>query len=120
MVRLHTKNQLSILPGSAYKVCVVGGGWVVVVESKLIDRLWLSFSIALAKPTNMPVFGICPLVTNGFVWLLLQKYCKFEVVSHLNAFFAIYVNYVRLSLKQNIRHFEYMFSCQLKKMSGNL
>ena len=29
---------------------VVGGGWV--VESKLSDRLWLSFSLALAKPNN--------------------------------------------------------------------
>ena len=27
--------------GSALKVCVVGGGWVVGVESKFSDRLWL-------------------------------------------------------------------------------
>ena len=38
MVRLDTKNQLSSLPGSASKVCVV-----VVVESKFSDRLWHSF-----------------------------------------------------------------------------
>ena len=29
MVRLNTENQLSMMPGSASKVCVVGG-WVVV------------------------------------------------------------------------------------------
>ena len=46
-VRLHTKNLLSTLPGSVLKVCVVGG-----LESKLSDRLWLSFSLALAKPNN--------------------------------------------------------------------
>ena len=26
-IRLHTENQLYTLPGSALKVCVVGGGW---------------------------------------------------------------------------------------------
>ena len=55
MVRLYTENQLSSLPGSASKVCVVvggGGWWVVVVESKSSDRLWQSFSLALAKPNN--------------------------------------------------------------------
>jgi hypothetical protein len=31
---------------------VVGGGWWVVVWGKLSDRLWLSFSLALAKPNN--------------------------------------------------------------------
>ena len=50
-VRLHTKNWLCNLPGSALKVPVVGG-WVVVVESKFSDQLWLSFSLALAKPNN--------------------------------------------------------------------
>ena len=52
MLRLHTENQLSSLPGSASKVCVVvlvGGGWV---ESEFSDRLWLSFSLALAKPNK--------------------------------------------------------------------
>ena len=48
MVRLHTENQLSSLPGSASKVCAGGGGggwwWVVVVESKSSDR----FGLALA------------------------------------------------------------------------
>jgi hypothetical protein len=36
-------------------VVVGGGGWlwvVVVVESTFSDRLWLSFSLALAKPNN--------------------------------------------------------------------
>ena len=48
MVRLHTKDQLYRLAGSALKVCVVGGGgWV---ESEFSDRLWLSLSLALAKP----------------------------------------------------------------------
>ena len=53
MVRLNTENQLHSLPGSALKVClvVVGGGWWV-VESEFSDRLWLSFSLALAKPNN--------------------------------------------------------------------
>ena len=52
MLRLHTENQLSSLSGSASKVCVVvggGGGWV---ESEFSDRLWLSFSLSLAKPNN--------------------------------------------------------------------
>jgi hypothetical protein len=41
------------LPGNALKVPVVvgGGGWV--VESKLSDQLWLSFSLALAKLNNL-------------------------------------------------------------------
>ena len=52
MVRLHTKNQLDTLPGNAWKGCVGGGGWVV-VESKFSDRLWLSFSLALAKPNKI-------------------------------------------------------------------
>ena len=26
-MRLHTENQLYTMPGSALKVCVVGGGW---------------------------------------------------------------------------------------------
>ena len=30
-LRLHTENQLCIMPGTALKVCVGGGGWVVVV-----------------------------------------------------------------------------------------
>jgi hypothetical protein len=54
MVKLYTENQLNSLPESVLKVCVVGGGWwwVVVVESEFSDRLWLSFSLALAKPNN--------------------------------------------------------------------
>ena len=40
MVRLHNKNQLPSLPGSASKVCVGGGGGgYVVVESKFSDQL---------------------------------------------------------------------------------
>jgi hypothetical protein len=55
---LHTKNWLCNLPGSALKVPVVGGGWVVVVvESELSDQLWLSFSLALAKPNNTHHLG---------------------------------------------------------------
>ena len=50
-IRLHTENWLCNLPGSALKVPVVGGGWVV-VERKHSDQLWLSFSLALAKPNN--------------------------------------------------------------------
>jgi hypothetical protein len=42
--RLHTKNQLCIMPGSALKVCVGGGGGWVVVESEFSDR----FGLALA------------------------------------------------------------------------
>ena len=51
MVRLHTENQLHSLPGSALTVCVVVV--VVVVESEFSDRLWLSFSLALAKPNKI-------------------------------------------------------------------
>jgi hypothetical protein len=48
---LHTENWLCNLPGSALKV--PGGGWVVGgLEGKLSDQLWLSFSLALAKPIN--------------------------------------------------------------------
>ena len=41
MVRLNTENQLSMMPGSASKVCAGDGGGVGwwVVESKLSD--WL-------------------------------------------------------------------------------
>ena len=52
-VRLHTENWLCNLAGSALKVPVVGGGWWVVVESKHSDQLWLSFSLALAKPNKI-------------------------------------------------------------------
>ena len=45
---LYTDTWLCNLPGSALKVPVVGGGWV--VESEYSDQLWLSFSLALAKP----------------------------------------------------------------------
>jgi hypothetical protein len=48
---LHTENWFFNLPGSALKVPGGGGGggWS---ESKLSDQLWLSFSLALAKPNN--------------------------------------------------------------------
>ena len=39
-IRLHTKNQLYTLPGSALKVCVVGGWWWVVgVDGEFSDQL---------------------------------------------------------------------------------
>ena len=47
---MHTENQLHTLPGCASKVCVGGGWWV---ESEFSDRLWLSFSLALAKPNKI-------------------------------------------------------------------
>ena len=54
MVRLHAENQLHRLPGSASKVCVMvgGGGWV---ETEFSDRLWLSSSLALAKPNKSSI-----------------------------------------------------------------
>ena len=58
MLRLHTENKLSSLPESASKVCVVvlgGGGWV---EREFSDRLWLSISLALAKP-NKNIYVNC-------------------------------------------------------------
>jgi hypothetical protein len=51
MVRLHTENQLPMMPGSASKVCVGGGGWV--VESEFSDRFGYSLRLALAKPNKM-------------------------------------------------------------------
>ena len=56
MVKLYTENQLHDLPGNASKVCVVvvGGGWWW-LESKLSDQLWLSFSLAFAKPNKNAV-----------------------------------------------------------------
>ena len=56
MVRLCTEFQLSSLPGIALKVCVV----VVVVDSKSSDRLWQSFSLALAKPNNIDGGRVSP------------------------------------------------------------
>ena len=38
------------MPVSALKVCVVGWWWL--VNSEFSDRLWLIFSLALAKPNN--------------------------------------------------------------------
>ena len=56
MVKLYTESQLHSLPGSALKVFVVGGGgWV--VESEFSDRLWLSISLALAKPNKKIIKG---------------------------------------------------------------
>ena len=52
MVKLYTETQRHSLPGSALKVCVGGGGgWWWWVESEFSDRLWLSFSLALASQT---------------------------------------------------------------------
>jgi hypothetical protein len=42
---LHTENQLYTLPGSALKVCVVVGGWVVVLKVKLV----ISFGFGQAE-----------------------------------------------------------------------
>ena len=55
-IKLHTENWLCNLPGSALKI--PGGGWWVGggegwLKSKLSDQLWLSFSLALAKPNNI-------------------------------------------------------------------
>ena len=55
MVRLHTKNQLHSLPGSALKVCVVvvvvgGGGGL---DSKFSDRLWLEHSLGQAEQKSV-------------------------------------------------------------------
>jgi hypothetical protein len=47
MIRLHTETQLQALPRSALKVCVGG--------LKFSDCLWLSFSLALAKPNKIPL-----------------------------------------------------------------
>jgi hypothetical protein len=76
MVRLHTKNQLQSLPGSAVKVCevVVGGWWV---ESKFSDRLRLSFSLALAKPNNNCYSNI---EFQSFEWACLQRTKKENVM----------------------------------------
>jgi acetyl-CoA carboxylase alpha subunit len=46
------------MPGSVLKVCVVvvvvgGGGGGGGLETKLSDQLWLSFSLALAKPNKI-------------------------------------------------------------------
>ena len=47
MVRLHTKNWLYRLPGSASTVCV--GGWWWLRANLVID---FGYSLALAKPNN--------------------------------------------------------------------
>ena len=49
---LHTWR--CTLPGSALKVPLGGGWWVGGwwLESEYSDRLWLSFSLAFAKPNN--------------------------------------------------------------------
>ena len=71
MVRLHTENKLPRLPGSSSKVCVVVmmvvvGGWV---ESEFSDHLWLSFSLAWAKPNNCVCFVYHTLhIQSWFTW----------------------------------------------------
>ena len=47
------RNSALYYAWKALKVCVVVV--VVVVESKFSDRLWLSFSLALAKPNNYTI-----------------------------------------------------------------
>ena len=37
---LYPEFQLPMCPGTVLKVCVVGGGWVVGVETKFSVRLW--------------------------------------------------------------------------------
>jgi hypothetical protein len=78
IIRLHAKNWLCNLPGSAIKV--PGGGWVMVVggwlEKNLSDQLWLSFSLALAKPNNFYIPALKLSIThlgsklNAYTFLL--------------------------------------------------
>ena len=65
MVRLHTETQHTRLPGSALKVCVVLPPltwWcrrLLSVENEFSDRLWLSFSLALAQAEQHHIlFGL--------------------------------------------------------------
>ena len=44
-LRLHTKKQLYTLPGSAFKVSVVGGGWWWVLKVNLV----ISFGFGQAE-----------------------------------------------------------------------
>ena len=48
--RLNTENQLSKLPGSALKACLVGGGGGGRLRSEFSDRF--GYSLALAKTNN--------------------------------------------------------------------
>ena len=54
MLRLNTENQLSSLPGSASKVCVV----VVVVVGGLRVNLVIAFGLALAQPWPSRTIGL--------------------------------------------------------------
>ena len=65
MVRLLTETQHPTLPGSALKVCVAPPPLIwwrcrlLYVESKFSDRLWLSFSLALAQAEQHHIlFGL--------------------------------------------------------------
>ena len=44
-IRLHTENQLHMMPGRALKVCVGGGGWWVVV---VVLKVNLVIALAIA------------------------------------------------------------------------
>ena len=50
---MHTGSLFCNLPGSALKVRVGGGWWWWWLVSEYSDCLWLSFSLALAKPNKM-------------------------------------------------------------------
>ena len=94
MVRLHTENKLSSLPGSAYKVCVVvvGGCWLrvnlVIAFSLAFSVAFsvafsLSFSLALAKPNKKlhAVSTVCPkcmyvLEKAACCWYGVPKYIE--------------------------------------------
>ena len=57
-LRLHTENQFYTLPGSALKVCVVGGGWVG-VESEFSDAdvvKLVCFSRCIKISRKLPFF----------------------------------------------------------------
>ena len=85
---LHNENQLQTLPGSALKVCVVGGvggWWWWLVESEFSYRLWLSFSLALAKLQKMQNFCL-----GGTLWKKLSEYSashKYNKIPHQKQIF---------------------------------
>ena len=79
--KLHTGNWICNLPGSALKV-PVGGGWCVGgwwwFENEFSDRLWLSFSLALAKPNKT---NCCGKLSMNFCESQVSKVASWDLPS---------------------------------------
>ena len=130
-IRLHTENQLYTLPGSALKVCVVGGGWVGGVESEFSDQLWLwpSRTIDIGCPEGLAYLFFLTILSNHSVeaqYIIerndfkADEYIKrvFEISLYYNWYYLHYwmvILFVKFKLFKKIKTFHFPFIWPTRK-----